>query len=138
MTYCKIIQNDKVVSAGCVFLMWNEKRNRLYVCDVNDAQYVQSFDEANIYHADWFRTLPKDAPVYETAEAVVITKQEYEDLVEQLKEHEPVPVEQIVPEHTVQEDVDKPEEEQVMSIAEMREMIINQQKQIDALIGSLK
>jgi len=137
MTCCKIIQDGKVVSAGRVFLKWNAKRSKLYVCDVNDAQYIQTFDEANIYHADWFRAIPQGAPVYEDAEAVVISLQEYEDLIQQLKEHEPVALEQTIPE-PVQEDVEKPEEEQVMSIAEMREMIINQQKQIDALIGSLK
>ena len=137
MTYFKIIKNDNVVSVGTVFLKWNSKKNRMFACDVNEGQFVQTYDEEKIYTAYWLKQAPEDAPKYEEAEVVAIDKVEFDDLKELLTEGEEVPVEQ-EPEYTpTVHDNDEAEEEKPLTIAEMRLLIINQQKQIEDLLQRL-
>ena len=46
MTYYKIVQDGNVVDAGFVFLKWNEKHHCMLSCEVNEAQFIQSFDQS--------------------------------------------------------------------------------------------
>ena len=134
MTFFKIIQNEKVVNIGCVFLKWNEKRKKLYVCDVDDAQFVQTFDESNIYTASWLNPPPKEAGEFESAEVVVIDEAEFDELRELLSEGEEIVVEQPAEQYVMPVTPAEQPEEKPMTIAEMREIIIKQQEQIETLL----
>ena len=137
MTFFKVIQEKTVVSVGCVFLKWNIKKNALFVCDVDKGEFVQSYDEKHIYHDDWLKSAPKEAGKHEEAEIVIITQQEYEDLLAILDEGEVV-IETPPIEEPQEEMPEAPVEEKPMSISEMRETIAHQQEQIDMLIKKLK
>ena len=134
MTYFKVIKRKKVISVGCVFLKWNETKNKFYVCDTDEGQFVQSYDELHIYHDKWMKPAPVEAGKHEEATVEVISQQEYEDILETLKEGEVIEeVELVVPE----QHETPPEEEKPMTIAEMREIILKQQDQINTLIELL-
>lgn len=136
MTYFKVIQDNKVVSVGTVFLKWNIKRQRLFICDANDGEFVQSYDEKHIYHDSWLRPAPVEAGQHEEASVVIISSQEYEDLLTILNEGETVDYETpVVPKEP--EEITQPTEEKPLTIAEMREIISRQQEQIEMLIQKL-
>ena len=135
MTYFKIIQNNIVTSVGSVFLKWNTKKSKLFICDVDKGELVQTYDEAHIYRDDWMKPLPKEAGEFESANVVIISEQEYEELHEIFDNGDVVEV-QYIPEQTT-EKVQPPIEEKPMSIAEMRETIVKQQEQINMLIKKL-
>ena len=136
MTYFKAIQNDKVVSVGTVFLEWNINKHKLYVCDVDKGQFVQSYDEQHIYHDAWMKPAPAEAGIHEEASIVIILQQEYEDLLALFDNGETVKVEKPTIEEP--EKVKEPkEEEKPMSINEMRETILRQQEQIDMLVKTI-
>ena len=131
--YFKVIQDNNVVDIGRAFLKYNEKKKRMYVCNANECQFIQSADETKLYHDDWMRTAP-EVP-YIQAQVVGISETEYMDIEALLNDGEEVIVEQpIVQESSRQE----PEQIKPMSSAEMREIIIEQQKQIDELIKKLQ
>ena len=135
MTFFKIIKNKKVISVGCVFLKWREDNHQFFICDVDEGQFVLSYDEKYIYRDTWMKPAPKDATKYEEATVEIITQQEYEDLLAMLDEGETVEeVVPVIPEQ--QEEIVPPqEEEKPMTIAEMREIILKQQEQINSLLG---
>ena len=137
MTYFKAIQNDKVVSVGCVFLKWSLNKHKFFICDVDEGQFVESYDEQHIYQDSWMKPAPPEAGEQEQASIVIIGQQEYEDLLEMLNEGEIVEVQQ---EPTVEqeEQVELPVEDKPMSIADMREMILKQQQLIDTLMEKLQ
>ena len=136
MTYFKAIQDDKVVSVGSVFLKWNISKGKFYVCDVDDGQFVESYDELHIYHDSWMKPAPAEAGQHEEASIVIIGQQEYEELLEILNEGEVIEVQE-TPEIIPEEQVEPPKEEKPMSIADMREMILKQQELIDSLMEKL-
>ena len=136
MTFCKIIQNDTIVSVGCVFLKWNTKRNRLFVCDDAEGQFIQSYDERHIYKAAWMKPSKEAKCEYEDADVVVITETEYNDIKEQLNEGEPI-IEEVQERPLTIEHHEEPDEEKPLSIAEMRELIKTQQSQIELLMSKL-
>lgn len=134
MTYFKIVKNNKVIDVGCVFLKWNNEKKKMYICDVDDAQFVQTYDESKIYKASWLNPAPKEAGSFKSAKVVVIDETEFNDLNELLGEGE------VVSEQVEEEQRQEPQkhdeipEEKPMTIAEMREKIIEQQKQIESLL----
>ena len=134
MTFCKMLKNDKVVNIGCVFLKWNIKRHRMNVCSVDEGQFVQSYDEKTIYKDSWLKPAPEEAKNFEEAKIVVIDQIEFDDLKELLNEGEEVLVEKPEPLPSPQVLTEEPVEEKPMSIAEMRQIIAEQQKQIDLLL----
>ena len=140
MTYFKILIDNKIVSVGNVFLKWNSKRHKLYVCDVDEGQFVQTYDEKNIYKASWLKKAPKDAKTFDTANVVVINETEYNDILTSLQEGEPIIEEVTEPkrEEYVVEHEPEPEQEKPMTIAEMRKIILEQQKQIEMLIEKVE
>ena len=140
MTYFKILIDDKVVSVGNVFLKWNPKRHKLHVCDVDEGQFVQTYDEKNIYKASWLKQAPKDAKNFDTAKVVVVDEIEYNDILTSLQEGEPIVEETVEPkrEEYVVEHEPEPEQEKPMTIAEMRKLVLEQQEQINMLIAKLE
>jgi len=136
MTFFKVIQDNKIVTVGCVFLKWNQDNKALFVCDVDEGQFVQSYDELHIYHDSWLKPAPRKAGKHEEAKIVIITQQEYEDLLAELDEGEILIETPSIPEPE-EEMPEPPEEEKPMSIAEMREIISRQQEQINSLLDKL-
>ena len=136
MTYFKVIQDDKVISVGCVFLKWNTKRHRLFICDVDEGQFVETFDEKYIFKDIWMKPAPEEADPYPYAKVVIIDLLEYEDLLALLQEGETVTLETVpeVARPVVQTEV---QEEKPMSIAEMREILLMQQQQINSLMEKI-
>lgn len=129
--YYKIIQNNMIIDVGFVFLKWNTTYHRLFICDPKEVQFVQSSDELTLYHCQWMKTPPAEATGYVTADVIIISKEEYDTLKEQLDidgeieiPDEPVPVPPSEPE---------PEPAQPMSAAEMRQIILQQKEQIALL-----
>ena len=133
MTFFKIIKDEEVIDIGCVFLKWNDARKKMYICDVNEAQFVQTFDETKIYKASWLNPAPKKAGKYETVTVEVIDETEFDELKELLSEGQPIFIDEPVIEVQHHEEVEIPEEKP-MTIAEMRQLILEQQKQIETLL----
>jgi len=133
MTFFKVQKNNNVVDVGCVFLKWNSKRHKLFICEVDEGQFVQSYKD-RIYKASWLKPAPAEAKEYELAEVVVITETEYNDIKALLDEDETVPVEEepVYEEPVVEEP--QTQEEKPLTIAQMREIITEQQKQIEVLM----
>lgn len=134
MIFYKVIQNETVVDAGSNFLKWNNKYHQLFSCDVNQAQFAQSYNEKKIYYDDWLIPTPNGLVQYERATITVIDQAEYDEIVALLDDGEqiPVPAEEpeIAPILTANNVVP---EETPMSVSEMRQKILEQQEQIDLL-----
>lgn len=137
MTYFKITKDENVISVGCVFLKWNTKRHKFNVCDVNEGQFVQTYDEKGIYKASWLKPAPKEAGEYETVKVTVIDEVEYDTVKTLIDEGEEI--EEVVTEPIVELiEQQEPAQEKPLTIAQMRELIAEQQKQIDMLLEKLK
>ena len=136
MNYFKIKDNHSITDVGFTFLKWNDKYHEMHGCDIEDAQFAMSSITHVIYRDGWMRPTAAPAEKYQTGTVVMIDAVEYDELYAQLSEGEsidepeekiPVPVEPVQPEP----------EEKPMTVAEMRETIIEQQEQIDMLTECL-
>lgn len=140
MNYFKIIEDGRVVDAGEIFLRWQEKNHILISCPLEEAQLVQSHDGETIYRVPWLNPLPEDAGSYESAEAAVIDRQEYLDLLAVLEDGEqpvePEPPKQ-EPEPEPEPDQEQPDEEKPMTVAEMRQRIKEQEEALVMLTECL-
>ena len=132
MYYFKVTKNRKVIDIGCTFLKF--ENNRLYVCDENEGQYLQSYDEKNIYRDSWMKAAPKSFKRYTTAKVVSIDEMEFKDLEAMLNDGEEIIEQQPIIEQPQEEIINEPSTEKPISIAEMRELIAEQQKQINTLM----
>lgn len=135
MVFYKIIRDGTTTDAGFVFLKWNEHSQHTVACDVNEAQFIQSFDQEHIYHVDWLKPVPEAAGQYETVQAAVIDSAEFDEIRALLDDGEPVPNE---PEPPAPEPVEDQEqlvepEERPMTVGEMRQLITEQQERIAML-----
>ena len=136
MNFFKIIQNKKIVNVGVTFLKWDTIRHRLFVCDIDDGQLIQSYNEEHIYHASWMKPLPTEAGEYELATVAAIDETEFNDLLDELSEGE-IPIVEEVEEEPIHEEPQKETEEKPISISEMRKLIVEQQKQIELLMQKM-
>jgi hypothetical protein len=136
MTYFKIIIKKKIINVGCTFLKWNEERKRMYISNVDEGQFVQAIDESGIYRDTWMKEAPKEAKSFTNAKVVIIDEAEFNDLLEELNEGNSIDEEtpEIIPEHELTEE---PEQEKPMSINDMRDLILQQQQQIELLLNKL-
>ncbi len=137
MTYYKIVQDGTVIDAGFVFLKWNEKHHCMFCCDVNEAQFIQSYDQAAVYQVEWLNAAPASAGQFDTVDAVVISETEFDEIRALLDDGETVIDE---PEQPIEQPPDEPEQqgseepaERPMTVAEMRQVISEQQEQIAML-----
>lgn len=137
MTYYKIIQDNQVIDAGFVFLKWNERRHRLNLCDEGEAQFVQSYNQTKTYRDQWLKPIPECNVKYEMAQVVVINKSEYDEIRNLLDGDEQIPVLPDIPEEEKIVEPEKPVEETPLSIADMRRLIQQQQKQLSILTERL-
>ena len=128
MTFFKIIQNNTVIDVGNVFLRWNKKRNRFYICDVNEAEFAQSSDQTKIYKDYWLKASPVEA---EDASIVVIDRDQYDEIRALLEDGQQIEIPPEPPKDVPeQRPSTKLEEEKPLTISEMRQMIKEQQEQI--------
>lgn len=129
----KIIQNEQVIDAGFVFLKWNETRHKMNLCNENEAQFVQSFDQTKVYRDEWLKPFTGEID-FEPAKVEIIPQIEFEEIRALLDGDEIIPV---LPEPVEEEVVPEVEEQKVetspLSISEMRQMIIEQKEQIAEL-----
>lgn len=140
MNYYKVIANGTVIDANFIFLKWQEKHGILIGCDAQEAQFIQSTDQAKVWTTPWLNPAPEAAGEYETVEAVEITAEEYAAIREQLDDGETVvepEPEQPQPDNPDEGEGDSGSGETVMSTAEMRRIITEQaellQEQADRL-----
>ena len=128
MTYFKIIQNNTIIDVGFIFLKWNEKHHQLFACDANVAQCVQGCTSNNVYRSEWMKPTTYEC---EQAQVMVIAKDEFERLKLELDGGETIeisePAEPAVPEI-------EPSPDMPMSVPQMREIIKDQQEQIETLV----
>lgn len=125
MTYFKIIDNGEAVDAGWMWLRWNAKHQCLMVCEPREAYYVQNYTETAIYRLGWLNPLPNGAPMYPAAEGAIIDAQEYDELIASLDGGETVPEPpEPEPEPEPPEPEPEPQPERPMTVAEMREKIL--------------
>lgn len=137
MTYYKIIQNNQIVDAGFVFLKWNERRHRFNLCDENEAQFVQAYDQSKVFRDEWLKPIYEADVKFESAQVVIIDKNEYDEIRFSLDGDEILPVLPDVQEEQVVIEHEKPAEETPMSISDMRRIIQEQQEQIQTLSQKL-
>lgn len=138
MIYYKIIQNEHVIDAGFTFLKWNERRKRLNLCNEDQAQFVQSYDQKRIFKDTWLKPCPENNIHFENAQVFIITQAEFDDIRALLDGDEEIPVQpESVVETVVESEPEKPAEEAPISIAEMRVLIKEQQEQISQLAATL-
>lgn len=133
MTYYKIIQNGMIIDVGFTFLKWNMKQHRMFICDQDHAQFVGGSDGNSYYRDNWLKPYPDEAVGFMEATVSVIDFDEYEQLVKDLENNREVPDETpIIPDP---EPIEIGEEvsESVLTIGEMRKIILQQQKQIAEL-----
>lgn len=110
MKYYKVIANGTVIDANFVWLKWQEKNRILIGCDAEDAQFIQSTDQAHVWRVPWLNPVPAGAGEYETVEAVEITEEEYITIRQQLDDGFEV-VEPEEPETPVEPDPEEGTEE---------------------------
>jgi hypothetical protein len=125
MKYYKVIANGTVIDANYIWLRWQRKHNILIGCEPHEANYIQSYDQAQVWRVQWLNPVPADAPIFETIDAVEISEEEYLDLRSQLDSGltpvEPEPE----PEPEYPDPVEpEPEPEVVMTPEEMRRRIV--------------
>lgn len=81
MNYYKILKDGIIIDTNNVFLRWQEKHKIMIGCEAGDAQFIQSSDQSTIWRTDWLNAVPDDlTPLYELADAVEISEEEYTSL----------------------------------------------------------
>lgn len=78
--FYKVIKDNKVIDVldKLVYLRYQEKHNRMVLCDKSKAQAFFSSDRKNIWHTETLYRLPIDK--YEEVELVPIDEYEYKQL----------------------------------------------------------
>lgn len=78
--YFKVLKNNKVIDVldKLVYLRYQEKHNRMVLCNESKAQAFFSSDRKNIWHAETLYDLPVEG--YDVVELVEIDRYEYEQL----------------------------------------------------------
>ncbi len=139
MHFYKIIKDDAVIDVGFVFLNWSEKHGCMIACDVSEAQFAQSSDELKAYHDNWLKPVPETYTDYEAAQVVIIEEDEYEELRARLINGETISPDDIEPEiiEPEPEEVTPDDEDKPLTIAEMRQIITEQQNKIKLLSDCL-
>lgn len=133
MRYFKIIQNKKVVDVSFAPLRWSEKYFQMVGCDVERAQFVQGYITGKTFRDGWMRHTEAPDVLYDEADVIETTGVEFNDLYETLHGGEEIEVEPDEPLIPVVPEAHIEETEKPMSVSEMRQVIQDQQQQIDLL-----
>ena len=78
--FYKVIYNNKIIDAldKLVFLKYQEKYDRMILCDEFDAQAILSSDEEHIWHEETLYNIPVSG--YDTVRIEEIDEYEYRQL----------------------------------------------------------
>ena len=78
--FYKVVKNNRVIDVldKLVYLRYQEKHNRMVLCDKSKAQAFFSSDRKNIWHTETLYELPIDK--YDEVELVEISEFEYKQL----------------------------------------------------------
>lgn len=78
--YYKVIKGDKVVDVlnRLVYLKYQERYNRMILCDEDEAQAILSSDEKYIWHEETLYNIPVSG--YDTVRLEEISEYEYNQL----------------------------------------------------------
>jgi hypothetical protein len=78
--YYKVIKNNKVIDVldKLIYLRYQEKHDRMVLCDESKAQAFFSSDRQYVWHTEALYQLPVDK--YDTVELVEIDEYEYKQL----------------------------------------------------------
>ena len=90
MRFYKILKDGKIVDANFVFLKWDQNSaglKFLVECDIEDAHYIQTTDQKEIYRVNWLNPV-EDNGEFETVEATLISEDEFREIRDQLDEGE--------------------------------------------------
>ena len=134
MKFYKVIVDGNIIDANYVFLKWQAKHHVLLGCDPSEAMFIQSSDQEKVWRTSWLLTPPEEAGDYPFIDAVEISAEEYAEIREKLDEGTEVP-DPVEPEP--EPDPDEPDQpdppaEQVMSVAEMRQRILQLEDELTA------
>lgn len=78
--YYKVIKNNKIIDVldKLVYLRYQEKHDRMVLCDKSKAQAFFSSDRKNIWHTETLYELPIDK--YDEVDLIEIDEYEYKQL----------------------------------------------------------
>ena len=138
MRYYKIYKDGMVVDANFVFLKWTQNGmglKFLETCNIEEAQYIQSSDQKEIYRVNWLNPV-KDNGQFEVVEATLIDEAEYREIRQQLDESkEPIP--DPIPEsdsdpslEPIPEPYPEPVDDEVMTLEIMRREILGLKEEL--------
>lgn len=134
--YYKIVQDGVIIDANDRWLVWNTKHRQLFACEPQNAQYIQSSNETDVWHGNWLNPEPPelrgmydtipikaiagDSPIY----AEEITEEEYLAIRAILDDGKTIPEKE--------EEVEEPQDE------EEKDMTLDSLKQIHVAALSQK
>lgn len=133
MRYFKIIQDNAITDVSFSPMKWSAKYGQMVGCTVAKAQFVQGQITGKTFRDGWMRQTEAAADAFEEADVVEINNVEYNDIYATLLSDEKIEIDPEKPQIPVVPEVHKEEEEKPLSVADMRQIIQNQQEQIEAL-----
>lgn len=129
MTYFKIIKDNLITDVACGFFKFQTPHYNIIQCEEDEAELLQASNKLTFYTTDWLRPLPKNIKKEEVV-AVRIPFKEYQEIKAQLDKAIPVAVEEepiLVVEEEIQEE---PQEDKVLTVAELYNKIALLEKEI--------
>ena len=136
MSYYKIIKNGEIIDVNNLYFRYQSKRMNLINCEQESAQLIQSSDEKSFYRTGWLKPLPKGIE-HEWVEAILISKEEYDKLKEELKLYSVVvPAEEEIISENKEESVtilDEKPQEKIVNIRELYEEIRQLKEELKSL-----
>jgi len=133
MRYFKIIQGNEVVDVSFTPMKWSVKYGQMVGCSVAAAQFMQGTISEKAFRDGWMRHTNAPETVYEEADVVEIDEVAYNDIYVTLANNEKIEIDPEEPQIYVAPKVTEVKEDRPPSIAEMRQIIHDQQEQIEAL-----
>ena len=135
MSYYKILKNNAVVDVNNTYFRYQRKRMNIINCSAEDAELIQSSDRKNFYTTGWLKPLPQGVHA-EWVEALLVNKEEYDRLKEQLKTKDFIIEELEVVDEPIQQSsgvLDEVKPEKVVSIRDLYEEIRLLKEELNSL-----
>lgn len=84
MSYYKIVVDNNVVDANCIFYRWQSRHRLMISCSPSQAQFISPRDCSAFWHPNWLNAVPEDSLYDGDIEAVEIEEEEYNALIAEL------------------------------------------------------
>lgn len=85
MKFYKIIKDNKIIDCNYLFFKYQMKNNLILSCDLQEANFLQSSDGTKLYHPKWLAPVPDGFNNYEIIDAEIISKEEYDEILQDLE-----------------------------------------------------